>query len=75
MQQPKVLTGFSHIEVLGAREHNLKNIDVSIPRNQLVDGPAGMLRGKAGDLPPTVTLPGAGCSTPLPHSGMQLTQG
>ena len=30
------LTGFSHIEVLGAREHNLKNIDVSIPRNQLV---------------------------------------
>ena len=36
MQQPKDLTGFSHIEVLGAREHNLKNIDVSIPRNQLV---------------------------------------
>ncbi len=30
------LTGFSHIEVLGAREHNLKNIDVSIPRNKLV---------------------------------------
>lgn len=36
MQQPNDLTGFSHIEVLGAREHNLKNIDVSIPRNQLV---------------------------------------
>ena len=36
MQQPTDLTGFSHIEVLGAREHNLKNIDVSIPRNQLV---------------------------------------
>ncbi len=36
MQQPKDLTGFSNIEVLGAREHNLKNIDVSIPRNQLV---------------------------------------
>ena len=36
MQQAKDLTGFSHIEVLGAREHNLKNIDVSIPRNQLV---------------------------------------
>ena len=36
MQQPKDFTGFSHIEVLGAREHNLKNIDVSIPRNQLV---------------------------------------
>lgn len=25
-----------YIEVFGAREHNLKNIDVSIPRNQLV---------------------------------------
>ncbi|MCZ2471769.1 excinuclease ABC subunit UvrA [Aquirufa ecclesiirivi] len=36
MQPPKDLTGFSHIEVLGAREHNLKNIDVQIPRNQLV---------------------------------------
>jgi len=36
MQQPTDLTGFSHIEVLGAREHNLKNIDVLIPRNQLV---------------------------------------
>jgi excinuclease ABC subunit A len=24
------------IEVLGAREHNLKNIDVTIPRNKLV---------------------------------------
>ena len=24
------------IEVYGAREHNLQNIDVSIPRNQLV---------------------------------------
>ena len=36
MQEPTDLTGFSHIEVLGAREHNLKNIDLSIPRNQLV---------------------------------------
>ncbi|MHA8104212.1 excinuclease ABC subunit UvrA [Aquirufa nivalisilvae] len=36
MQPPKDLTGFSHIEVLGAREHNLKNIDIQIPRNQLV---------------------------------------
>src|SRR5690606_21927264 len=26
----------SHIEVYGAREHNLKNIDLLIPRNQLV---------------------------------------
>ena len=25
-----------YIEVLGAREHNLKNIDVRIPRNKLV---------------------------------------
>ncbi|MCK8492478.1 excinuclease ABC subunit UvrA [Spirosoma sp. RP8] len=30
------LTGFDQIEVLGAREHNLKNIDVTIPRNKLV---------------------------------------
>ncbi|GAA4458585.1 excinuclease ABC subunit UvrA [Nibrella saemangeumensis] len=30
------LTGFEQIEVLGAREHNLKNIDVTIPRNKLV---------------------------------------
>ncbi|WP_224999883.1 excinuclease ABC subunit UvrA [Cesiribacter sp. SM1] len=28
--------GEEHIEVIGAREHNLKNIDVRIPRNQLV---------------------------------------
>ena len=25
-----------YIEILGAREHNLKNIDVNIPRNKLV---------------------------------------
>lgn len=30
------LSGHEHIEVFGAREHNLKNIDVQIPRNQLV---------------------------------------
>jgi excinuclease ABC subunit A len=30
------LTGYDQIEVLGAREHNLKNIDVNIPRNKLV---------------------------------------
>ncbi len=36
MKETEDSTGFSHIEILGAREHNLKNIDVSIPRNQLV---------------------------------------
>ena len=30
------LTGFDTIEVIGAREHNLKNINVSFPRNKLV---------------------------------------
>ncbi|MFN4145456.1 MAG: excinuclease ABC subunit UvrA [Runella sp.] len=30
------LTGHDTIEVIGAREHNLKNIDVTIPRNKLV---------------------------------------
>jgi excinuclease ABC subunit A len=30
------LTGFDNIEVIGAREHNLKNISVSFPRNKLV---------------------------------------
>lgn len=30
------LTGHEQIEVLGAREHNLKNIDLTIPRNKLV---------------------------------------
>lgn len=30
------LAGQDLIEVQGAREHNLKNIDVNIPRNQLV---------------------------------------
>ena len=29
-------TGFENIEIFGAREHNLKDIDVAIPRNQLV---------------------------------------
>jgi len=29
-------TGHEYIEVIGAREHNLKNINVTFPRNQLV---------------------------------------
>ncbi|MBS1783480.1 MAG: excinuclease ABC subunit UvrA [Bacteroidetes bacterium] len=32
----KESSGFGHIEVQGARVHNLKNIDVSIPKNKLV---------------------------------------
>lgn len=30
------ITGHENIEILGAREHNLKNIDLTIPRNKLV---------------------------------------
>ena len=30
------ITGFDHIEIYGAREHNLKDINVKIPRNKLV---------------------------------------
>ncbi|HEX8546596.1 MAG TPA: excinuclease ABC subunit UvrA, partial [Cytophagaceae bacterium] len=30
------ITGFENIEIYGAREHNLKNIDVTFPRNKLV---------------------------------------
>lgn len=35
-QAPIDLSGHEQIEVFGAREHNLKNIDVNIPRNNLV---------------------------------------
>jgi len=35
-QAPKDLSGHEFIEVFGAREHNLKDIDVIIPRNKLV---------------------------------------
>lgn len=35
-KKPVDLNGHEHIEVIGAREHNLKNINVSFPRNKLV---------------------------------------
>ena len=35
-QKIQDLTGHDNIEVIGAREHNLKNISVSFPRNKLV---------------------------------------
>src|SRR5688572_23243766 len=35
-KQPIDLHGHDNIEVIGAREHNLKNINVSLPRNKLV---------------------------------------
>ncbi|NVK84775.1 MAG: excinuclease ABC subunit UvrA, partial [Cytophagia bacterium] len=33
---PIDISGHENIEVFGAREHNLKNIDITIPRNKLV---------------------------------------
>jgi len=35
-ETPKDFTGHDFIEVIGAREHNLKNIDVTLPRNKMV---------------------------------------
>ena len=35
MQQPYLFTGENSLNIYGAREHNLKNIDVSIPRNTM----------------------------------------
>src|SRR6187200_3464529 len=35
-KKTKDQTGHDHIEVIGAREHNLKNISVQFPRNKLV---------------------------------------
>lgn len=36
MSSPVDLTGHEYIQIFGAREHNLKNLDLQIPRNQLV---------------------------------------
>ena len=36
IEEQNTKSEFEQIEVFGAREHNLQNIDVSIPRNQLV---------------------------------------
>ena len=35
-QNSQIQSGGDNIEVVGAREHNLKNIDISIPKNKLV---------------------------------------
>ena len=35
-KKPIDLSGHENIEIVGAREHNLKNISVSFPRNRLV---------------------------------------
>ena len=36
MMKSADINGESKIEIFGAREHNLKNIDITIPRNKLV---------------------------------------
>ncbi len=43
MEKSKNSAKISHITVIGAREHNLKNIDVSIPKDTLtvITGPSG----------------------------------
>mgnify|MGYP001260558519 CR=1 FL=1 len=35
-EEKDILLNEAYIEILGAREHNLKDIDINIPRNQLV---------------------------------------
>ena len=51
-----------NIEVIGAREHNLKNFDLSIPKNQLVvfTGVSGSGKSSLAFLP---KLPGGGLPT------------
>ena len=50
-----------YIKIRGAREHNLKNIDVNIPRNKLVVLTRSMRRGR-----------GATWSRCLPTQGSSL---
>ena len=45
------MTEQSHIEVRGAREHNLKSVDVDIPRNQFV-----VITGLSGSGKPSLPL-------------------
>ncbi|MEQ8243905.1 excinuclease ABC subunit UvrA [Fulvivirga sp.] len=35
-KEPADITGYDSIEIIGAREHNLKNINLTFPRNKLV---------------------------------------
>lgn len=36
MGEAKIMSGLSYINIKGAREHNLKNIDVKLPRDQFI---------------------------------------